>query len=169
MTRKDFLTKWLIYALALLPVWFLEAYLLSRVKLFGVSPTPLVVAAVIVAVLEGSKAGGGFALAVGILCDTIYHTPGAMTLSLTLLGVGSGIAAQYLVRQNLVGCLLCSACSLFLIDFFRVGWRLALGVAPLGALLQVAIPEFLFSLVFVFPLYPLFHAVWDRTQFATLF
>ena len=103
MTQRDFLTKWLIYGLALLPGWFLETYVLSRISIFGVSPTLLPLAAITVAVLEGGASGAGFGLAGGVICDAVYGTNGAMTLSLTLLGAGAGITAQYLVRQNLVG------------------------------------------------------------------
>lgn len=169
MTQRDFLIKWLIYGLALLPVWFLETYVLSRISIFGVSPTLLPLAAITVAVLEGGASGAGFGLAVGVICDAVYGTNGAMTLSLTLLGAGAGITAQYLVRQNLVGCVLCSAAGLFLIELFRVGWRLLFQVADLAALLRVAVPEFLFSIVFVPLIYAIFHWVWSRTQFATLF
>ena len=52
--------KWGVYTLALLPVWFLEAYVLSRVPLWGVSPMLLPLAAVAVAVLEGASGGAGF-------------------------------------------------------------------------------------------------------------
>ena len=169
MTQRDFLTKWLIYGLALLPVWFLEVYVLSRISLFGVSPTLLPLAAIAVAVLEGGASGAGFGMAVGVVCDAVYGTNGAMTLSLTLLGAAAGITAQYLVRQNLVGCVLCSAAGLFLIELFRVGWRLLFQVADLPALLRVAAPEFLFSMIFTPLLYAIFHWVWSRTQFATLF
>ena len=50
MTRHDFLVKWGVYALALLPVWLLETYVFARLPLFGVRPMllPLAVAAVAV-------------------------------------------------------------------------------------------------------------------------
>ena len=169
VTRRDFLTKWFIYALALLPVWFLEVYVLSRLKFFGVSPMLLPVAAVTVAVLEGSAAGGAFGLAVGVICDAVYHTNGAMTLGMTLLGAGTGIIAQYGVRQSLAGCLACSAGALVIIDLCRVVWRLAAGVSPLQVLLGVALPEVLYSLVLVPLVYLVFRWVHNRTQFATLF
>ena len=35
MTRRDFIHKWTVYALGLLPVWLLDAYILPRVPLFG--------------------------------------------------------------------------------------------------------------------------------------
>ncbi|RAZ62894.1 rod shape-determining protein MreD, partial [Klebsiella oxytoca] len=38
MTRRDFIHKWLVYALGLLPVWLLDAYILPRYPLYGASP-----------------------------------------------------------------------------------------------------------------------------------
>ena len=114
MTRSDFIIKWGVYTLALVPVWILELYVLSRYPLFGVKPMLLPLAVVAVAVLEGSTAGGGFGLFVGVLCDACYHdTFGGMTLGLCLVGVCAGAVSRYALRQNLLGCLLCSCpCSL---------------------------------------------------------
>ena len=67
MTRRDQIVKWLTYALGLLPVWVLDAYILNRFPLRGVSPTLLPLAVVAVAVLEGAFAGAGFGLGVGLL------------------------------------------------------------------------------------------------------
>lgn len=128
VTRQDFLIKWGVYALALVPVWFLELFVLNRFPLFGVAPMLLPLAAVCVAVLEGTTAGAGFGLFVGILCDAAYfNTDGAMTVGLCLIGVGAGALAQYVLRQNLVGCLLCSFAALALIDGVRIAARLLAG------------------------------------------
>lgn len=169
MTRHDFIVKWSVYAAALLPVWLLETYVLARVPLFGVKPMLLPLAAVAVATLEGAAPGGAFGLAVGILCDALYGTAGAMTLGVTLIGIVAGFAAQYLLRQNLLGCFLCSLGALVAVDACRMGWRLLAGMAELSPMLMVAGKEILWSLVFVAPLYVLFHWVHERTQFATLF
>ena len=50
MTRSDFIIKWGVYTLALVPVWILELYVLSRYPLFGVKPMLLPLAVVAVAV-----------------------------------------------------------------------------------------------------------------------
>ena len=103
MTRQDFLIKWGVYALALVPVWFLELFVLNRFPLFGVAPMLLPLAAVCVAVLEGTTAGAGFGLFVGILCDAAYfNTDGAMTVGLCLIGVGAGALAQYVLPAVLL-------------------------------------------------------------------
>ena len=67
MTRNDFLIKWGVYALAILPVWWCELFLLNRFPLFGVIPMLLPLTAVAVAVLEGATAGAGYGLFVVIL------------------------------------------------------------------------------------------------------
>ncbi len=167
MTRQDFIYKWLIYTLALLPIWWLEAFVLNRFPVFGVFPMLLPLAGVAVATLEGTLAGAGFGLAVGVLCDVVYFgTNGTMTLMLCLLCCGCGAAAQYALNQGFWGCLLCSAATLTLIDTGRILRRLFTGAAALPALLQVAVPEILWSLCFVVLIYPYFR--WIRSKIVTL-
>ena len=142
--------------------------MLNRLPVLGVTPMLMPLAAVAAAVLEGATGGAGYGLFVGILCDAAYHgTNGAMTLGLCLLGMAAGALAQYALRQNLVGCLLCSLGALLCIDAVRVAVHLLRGSASLGALLRVAVPEALWSMVFVFPVYALylwvFHRVPKRT------
>ena len=61
MTRQDFFIKWGVYALALLPVWFCELYLLNRFPLFGVSPMLLPLAAMADKPLTAFARGGAAA------------------------------------------------------------------------------------------------------------
>jgi rod shape-determining protein MreD len=169
MTRRDFLIKWGVYALAILPVWWCELFLLNRLPLPGASPMLLPLAAVAVAVLEGSVAGAGYGLFVGVLCDAVYYgTDGAMTVGLCLLGMLAGALAQYALRQNLLGCLVCSLAALTLIDFFRVVYHLISGSARLSALLAIALPEILWSMVFVLPVYGLYLWVFRRVPKKTV-
>ena len=89
MTTRDFCIKWLAYILALLPVWFLESFVLSRFPLMGVKPMLLPFCVVAVATLEGATAGAGFGLGVGLLFDiSAGGVPGAMILLMALLGLG---------------------------------------------------------------------------------
>ncbi len=108
MTRKNYMTKWLFYFLALLPVWFLEAAVLRHMPFFGVFPMLLPLAAVAVAVLEGSVSGAGFGLAVGVLCDAAYYgTGGSMIIVISLIGAAAG-CDSIRVQQELLGLSLCS-------------------------------------------------------------
>ena len=76
--------------------------------------------------------------------------------------------AQYVLRQNLVGCLLCSFAALALIDGVRIAARLLAGRGELAAMLGLAGREILWSLVFVFPVYALFLWVFRRVPKKTV-
>lgn len=165
MTRRDFILKWAMYGLALFPVWWLEVYVLSRLPVFGVIPVILPLCAVAVAVMEGSAAGAGFGLCVGILCDAVYFgTHGTMTLALTLAGWAAGAAATYVLDRNFLGCFVCSLATLGTLGFGRVFVRTFTGMAPLPVLLSVAGPELLWSVLFLIPIYPWFHFVRRRIR-----
>jgi rod shape-determining protein MreD len=155
--------KWLAYGLALLPILVLDVCVLPWVPFWGALPTLLPVAAVTVAVLEGPAAGAGFGLFVGVLSDALIPgLPGAMTLGLSALGLAAGTAARYRVRQNFLGCLVCSAGALGIIDLVRVAAALLRGRAALGPLLRIALPEIFWSLVFLPLIYGIFLWVFHR-------
>jgi len=170
MTTQNFTIKWLAYTLALLPVWFLDAYLLSRFPLWGVCPMLLPLCAMAVATLEGAAGGAGFGLAVGVLFDATTPSllPGAMTLLFALLGLGCGLLAQYALRQDLVGHLICSALALLAIDGLRIAARLLLGRRELGAMVSLAGREILWSLCFVPLVYLIFRWVFRRVPKPTV-
>ena len=169
MTTKDFTIKWLAYTLALLPLWFLEAFLLSRYPLCGVKPMLLPLCAIAVATLEGATAGTGFSLGVGLLFDAMTPgVPGAMIFIMALLGLGAGLLSQYVLRQDLLGCFLCSGLALVVMDALRIALRLTLGTAELRPMLEVAGKEILWSLCFVPLVYLVFRWVFRRVPKATV-
>ncbi len=170
MTTRDFTIKWLAYALALLPVWFADSFLLSRYPLLGVTPTLLPLAAIAVATLEGATAGAGYGLAVGILFDAVTPGvfPGVMTFTMALLALAAGLLAQYALRQDLIGCFICSALALAGIDALRIAARLLTKAAPLPAMLQLAGKEILWTLCFVPLVYLLFRWVFRRVPKPTV-
>ena len=163
MARQDWLRKWGAYALALLPVWLLDAYVLSRWTFFGVSAVLLPVAVVALSTLEGISGGMGFGLAVGLLWATAY--PGAhghRVLLLTLAGLGAGALAQYVLSQNFPGCLVASAAVLTLLEG---GHAFAVSVstgAPAFALLRAAGLQLVWSLCWTPLVYALFRRVFLR-------
>jgi cell shape-determining protein MreD len=163
MTRQNWLYKWSVYALALLPVWWLDAYILSRYPLFGVSPMLLPVAAAAVGVLEGIAGGAGFGLGAGLLWAMAYPgAEGIRVFLLTLIGMCTGMVSQYALAQTLLGCMLCSAGALAVIEGLNVFRELFFLRAQLDTLLRVAVPQLLWSLCWVPPVYGLFHRVFRR-------
>ena len=164
MSRRDFIHKWLTYALGLLPVWVLDAYILPRYPLFGaVVPMLLPLAAAAVAVLEGAYAGTGFGMAVGLLWELAYPGGfGGQVFFLALAGMGMGAVSQYALSQTFLGCLICSAGVLGLLDGLQVARMLFINAAGLSDLLQVAVPEVLWSLAWTPLVWLIFCAVYDR-------
>ncbi len=163
MTRRDFIHKWFVYALGLLPVWVLDAYILPRYPLWGTVPMLLPLAVAAVAVLEGAYSGTGFGLAVGLLWELAYPGGfGGQVFFLALAGMAMGAVSQYALSQSFAGCLICSAGVLGLLDLLRVGLRLFINAAGLTALLQVAVPEFLWSLAWTPLVWLLFRFIYNR-------
>ena len=163
MTRRDFIHKWLVYALGLLPVWLLDAYILPRYPLYGASPMLLPLAAAAVAVLEGAYAGTGFGMAVGLLWELAYPGGfGGQVFFLALAGMAMGAVSQYALSQSFIGCLICAAGTVGLLELLRIARGLLTNAAPLSALLEAAAPEFLWSVAWTPLVWLLFRAVYRK-------
>lgn len=162
MYQRANVVKWLIYGLVFLPVLVVDIAVTSRLPIRGIIPVlmPLCVAAV--ATLEGGAGGAGFGLFVGVLCDALYGYDGTLTLLLPFCGAFTGIITRYALRQNVLGCLICSFFTLAFLDLFHMLYHFFSGVAFLP-LLAVAAAEILYSLPFVFLIYPLNLWVHRRT------
>lgn len=163
MTRRDWLNKWLHYLLALLPVWWLDAYILTRFPVLDVSAVLLPVAVTAVGVLEGVAGGAGFGFGAGLLWATAYAGgAGERVLLLTLVGMFTGALAQYALARTLMGCVLCSACALGALELLDIVIELFFVRADLWALLCVAVPQLLWTLVWTPVVYGIFYRVYDR-------
>ena len=163
MTRRDFIHKWFVYTLGLLPVWLLDAYILPRVPLGGTTPVLLPLAAAAVAVMEGAYAGTGFGMAVGLLWELGYPGGfGGLVFYLALAGMVMGAVSQYALSQTFLGCLICSAGVLGLLECLQVARMLLIDAAPLSELLRVAAPEFLWSLAWTPLVWLLFRSIYNR-------
>lgn len=163
MTRRDFIHKWLVYALGLLPVWLLDAYILPRYPLYGASPMLLPLAVAAVAVLEGAYSGTGFGLGVGLLWELAYPGGfGGLVFFLALAGMAMGAVSQYALSQSFIGCLICAGGTVGLLELLRVARGLLTNAAPLSALLEAAAPEFLWSVAWTPLVWLLFRAVYRK-------
>ena len=163
MTRQDLIHKWAVYALALLPVWLLDSCILPRFPLFGVTPMLLPLALTAVAVLEGSGAGGGFGLAVGLLWELAYPGGfGGLVFGMALAGMITGAVSQYALSQSFLSCLLCSAGVLGVLDGLRILRILFLQAETLDVLLQIAVPEVVLSLCWTPVVYWIFRRIYRR-------
>ena len=163
MTRADLIRKWCVYALGLLPIWLLDAYILPRYPIFGVTPMLLPTAVAVVAVLEGSRSGAGFGLGVGLLWALTYpSSPSYLVFAMALSGMLIGVLAQYALRQSTMGAIFCSFCLLSLVNGLRVAAGRFTNAAPLSTLLAVAVPQVVLSLLWSPLVWFIFRAVFDR-------
>ena len=163
MTRQARFHKWFVYTLALLCVWWLDAYVLSRFAFFGVTPILLPVAVTAVGVLEGVSGGAGFGLATGLLWATAY--PGSLgerILLLTLIGMFTGALAQYALAQTLLGCILCSAAALAALELLQVAEELFFLRTDLLPALRAAALQLVWTLCWVPVVYSIFRRAFLR-------
>lgn len=164
MTKQDSIRKWLTYGGTLLLVCLLQLFITDRISIFGVHPMLLPLCAVTVGILEGPSGGAGFGLATGILSlVAIYRMPVLILLFLPLVGLLSGLISEYVIQSRFLGSLLCSMICLTCIEGYHVLPRLVAGV-PFKPLFQVALPELLYSLLCLIPVYFLFHLAHRRVQ-----
>ncbi len=156
MTRRDLIWKWAAYGVALSLVLLFNYNVLTFLPLGAVPLLPLAMA-VAVGVLEGPRAGAGFGIVAGAAMTAATHGSASWVWVLSLAGWACGLVAQYVLRRDLVGfvptCLVATA----LREVCAVLIRLLRGTAGLEALLRVAAPELLWTMVFAFPVYGLCH------------
>ena len=163
MTRRDMIHKWSVYALGLLPVWLLDAYILPRFPLWGVIPMLLPSAVVAVAVLEGAYAGTCFGMSVGLLWELSYAGGfGGLVFAMALVGMVVGGLSQYALSQSIAGCMLCTTGALLVLDGARVARGLITNAASLAPLLGVAVPECLLTLLWTPLIYLIFRQIYHR-------
>ena len=128
--------------------------------MYGASPMLLPLAVAAVAVLEGAYSGTGFGLGVGLLWELAYPGGfGGLVFFLALAGMAMGGVSQYALSQTFIGCLICAAGTVGLLELLRIARGLLTNAAPLSALLEAAAPEFLWSVAWTPLVWLLFRAV----------
>ena len=163
MSRQDWFSKWLRYALALLPVWLMDSFILTRFPLWGVTPMLLPVAVAVVAVLEGVEGGAGFGFGVGLLWATAYAGGvGSRVLVLMLVGMFAGALARHALARSLLGSMICCGAAVAVIQLIYGAADLFFVRVTLWEFICVAAPQLLCSLAWTPVVYLLFHRVYDR-------
>lgn len=151
LTRRDIMIKWTAYLLALWGAAVVNYYVLGPLPI----PLPLLLPAVAVAggTLEGARFGAVYGAAAGAVLSGLGHLGPWCIAVLSLFGWGAGLAAQYVLRRDVWGHLICSVIALLCWEGGAVALRLLARTAPVETLLRVALPELLCSLAFILPAY----------------
>lgn len=151
MTRQDTIWKWLAYGIMLAATAIVNYYILGPLPI--ALPLLLPMAAVAVGTLENPKFGAGFGLAAGLVMATAGHHSLLCIPILSAAGWLCAMVAQYVLRRDLVGHLICAVITAFLWEGAQLLWHLSKHTAPLSLLLGVAGGELLWTLVFSIPVY----------------
>lgn len=151
MTRHDIIIKWLAYLLALGFSAVVNYYVLGPLPI----PLPLLLPSLAVAggTLEGAPFGAVYGMACGAVLSGLGGAGALSIAALSAFGWVAGLCAQYVLRRDVWGHLICSLAALALWEGWAVGSRLLAHVAPLEILLRVGVPELLWSLAFILPMY----------------
>lgn len=160
------LLKILIIVPFLLLTYILQATVFSRVHIFGARPLLLPLAAVAIAISEGSVKGGAFGIAAGMLCDMSFNQPTIQfTLILTLVGIVIGLLAETVLVKNFTTYLICSTLALLFCSFCQAFPFVMFKSVPIAPLLSVALEQTFASIVFTLPIYYFFRLINRTSQF----
>ena len=153
MTRSDRIIKWTAYGVALAVIAIVNYYLLGLLPI--ALPLMLPMAAVAAGTLENPKFGAGFGMMAGLLLSILGHRGLLCIPILSAAGCLCAILARH-VRQDLVGHFIYSSVLALLWECAQVLWLWTGKTAPLPQLLQVALPELLWTIIFTIPVYGVF-------------
>lgn len=104
--RKLLVAKHIVYTLLLLLLYVVQTTP-RLLTLGGVKPLLVVPVAVAIAMYEGEFVGGVYGAVAGILCDTAGGSLfGFNGFFICLFCIAAGLLVIYLLRNNLLGCLL---------------------------------------------------------------
>ena len=151
MTRRDVIIQWTAYLLILWLTAMVNYYVLPSLPI----PIPLLLP--VLAVAGGPLVGAPFGAVYGMVCGGLLSgLSGGHALciaALSAFGWIAGLIAQYVLRRDVWGHLICSGGVLVLCEGWEVGIRLLRRVAPPEILLRVAAHELVCSLIFILPVY----------------
>lgn len=150
-----------MYVLAYLVMHLLKVGFFNRFPVNGAVPEIVSIAVAAVGCFEGSLSGALYGLGVGLFCSTVYYRGGSMMIAIcTLVGWLSGLTTNRRVGKNFLGVTLCGSLSIILLEGIRVFYYFVFGGNDMETLLSIAIPEGLYSLVFVIPMYFMFAIIY---------
>ena len=154
MTRSGFILKWTAYGIALCLVLVFNYYVLALLPL-GAVPQLIPIVVMAVGLLEGPRGGAGFGIAAGLVLAASVHASVCWVAILSLCGWVCGLLAQYALRRDVVGFFPAVLAAEGIFCGCKVLFHWVSGTAAPGVLLQVALPEYLWTVVFAGPVYAL--------------
>lgn len=152
MNAKRF-KRGVLRALILLLLYVLQTDVFTHLRINGICPLVLPLAAVGFGIFDGGLAGGLWGLAAGILCDLSVGNSFAFTILLTLVGFFSGFLSEFILAKGFPSFFVLSAAALLICSAMQAFPSMAYAGIPsadgaIGILIQAA-----YSIIFVLPVY----------------
>ena len=121
LARNETIFKWCLYGAATFLCFLAQGAVFQRITLWGVIPFLYPVLAAVVGTLEGPLAGSIYALALGVVCDSLLPDiiPCFYTLIFPLVGLCGGLIAKGLLSAGFICSLVSSAVAFLLTDSFH--------------------------------------------------
>ena len=166
LARNETIFKWCLYGAATFLCFLAQGAVFQRITLWGVIPFLYPVLAAVVGTLEGPLAGSIYALALGVVCDSLLPDiiPCFYTLIFPAAGLCAALISQSLIKAGYLCSLVSSAVAFLLTGFFHclVCWAQGHSVWATGGYLMVR--ELCVSLLLSIPATALFSAVYRKTH-----
>ncbi len=134
--------------------YILQSMVFTHIAILGAVPVILPVAVVSIGLSEGGQRGALMGLIGGILCDVSFNQPTVgFTLILTLVGVLTGYLGDRILEKGITSYIVCSVLVLVLSAFVQMFSLLIYRNVPILSLLQTALIQTVYSLLFILPMY----------------
>lgn len=158
-TKHETLIRYSLYVPVLILLYVLQSTLFSRLPIMGAKPLIVPIAAICIAVFEGSVRGGVLGLISGILCDMSFnHPPIVFTIAMTVICLAVGLLSDYVLARGFPTFLACCVVSLLVCAYIQMSGILLSGGA-FSALALMALKQLIYSLLFSVPVYYLMRSI----------
>ena len=165
MRRRVFVVTILLHALFLTITYIFQGMIFPHLRLYGYTPLLLPIVSTGAAVYEGRDTGGIVGLFAGILCDISFNEPvGVFTVLLTVMGLIAGALADTVLTRGFASYFVCCAAVLAVSAFAQMFPLLFFSHISPPPLVDAAIRQTAYSLLFAFPLWIFVRALGMRAQ-----
>jgi len=156
MKKQLLIVSVLLHAAFILTVYLFQSVVFPLMRINGLVPLVLPVAATGIALYEGRYAGGIVGLFAGILCDISFNQPtGVFTVLLTFTGLVVGTLADMIILRGIVTYYIACA-AVLIVSAFVQSFPLMIipdNNVPMSALLSTSIQQTVYSLILALPIW----------------
>ncbi len=161
MMPKNYLAfKWVIYTFATFFLCVLQS-IVGSFRVLGLTPFLYPMLPAMVAMFEGAKQGGIFAVCFGLLCDLLLPAPfeGFFAISFAIGALLAGAVADRVTSRGFGCALVVSALGLLVTCAMRLFVQILLGGQYLVPMARTSLGETLLTLPAIVAVLPIYRAI----------